>query len=84
MIVPSGSGVARIQKRGGGMVLNGSEFSQERGALDVLMTWGSYMGACTRKRGAFEVFRSISDAYDLWGAPMCKRGAPYKSYGAPP
>ena len=35
--------------------------------------WG-HMGACTRKRGAFKTFRSVSDAYDLWGRSCAKEG----------
>ena len=31
------------------------------GAIDV------HKGACTRKRGAFETFRSVSDAYITYG-----------------
>ena len=39
------------------------------------------MGACTRKRGAFEEFRSVSDAYDLWGRPYAKEGRRIKAMG---
>ena len=54
------------------MVLESREvtFSQERGAIDGL--WG-HMGACTRKRGAFETFRSVSDVHDY--GQVQKRGA---------
>ena len=36
---------------------------------------GLHMGACTRKRGVFEAFRSVADTYDLlWGSPCAKEG----------
>ena len=57
---------------------------RKRGALDVHRGASWVIWASARER-AFEAFRSVSDACDLWGGvPKCKRVAPYESHGAPP
>ena len=42
-------------------------------SIDVY-SCGAIMGTCARKRGTFEAFRSVSDAYNLWGRPCAKEG----------
>ena len=75
------SGVARNQQK------RGATFSHERGAIDVTMSIGApvwlYLPPSRErgKRGAFEAFRSVSDAYDLWGRPCAKEGRIMKVMG---